>query len=973
MHRFLIIIRLFPFCLLLLISMISTAQTSVHPIADWLESYRPGGDFKSVELLSPQPDQNRSDRPALENATLLHLDHTRLDALLKAAPTTLRLRVPNAYGADFDLELVRVDILSEGFSVGTLGTHAQQKVDYQKSAHYRGILLGDPASVVAISLTTDGLMGMITHATGTYTVGQMEDGSGDYLLYRREDLPVSAPHQCFNDEAAGLDFSDNSTLHDRGVGCRTVQIYFECDYKLYQDKGSSASGATNYVTSLFNQVAALYANENVGVAISEIYVWTSPDPYASMNSTSSVLNAFRSGRGTNFNGNLAHFLSTRNLGGGIAYVDVICLKSYAFGVSAIYTSFQNVPTYSWSVEVLTHELGHNLGSWHTQSCNWTGGALDNCVSPEGSCAPGPPPSNGGTIMSYCHLSNYGINFANGFGTQPGNKIRERVTAATCAPLSANAPTNLTTSNITGSSATLNWGAVTGATNYTVQYKLSTSSAWTLLSSTTSTSYNLTGLIANATYDWQVKTDCSNFSVAANFSTTSSGGATCAPPLGLNASAITTSSVTLGWTAVSGAASYSIQFKTSATSVWSNAGTTAATNFNLNNLTANTAYNWQVKANCSTWSATAGFSTANTGSGSCAAPTGLGTSNLSNTSVTLNWSAVSGATSYTIQFKTAAASLWNTAGTSAGASFGLSNLTANTAYNWRVKASCSAYSVSANFTTTNSGAGACNAPSTLITSQISASSATLTWSAVSGATSYTLQFKTSLSQFWSTAGTTATTTYSVGGLASSTSYDWRIKANCSGYSATATFVTSSGGGSLQCDAPATLVNNSIGSTWAVISWSPSPGATSYTLQIKLANSSTYTTLGTVGSTQVTLSGMQPATSYNWRVKANCSFYSTSMYLTTTANLPTPYPSGLPEIASCSVFPNPATTALNVRFSGSILPDAEWVVYDATGRAMLHEPMLLSQQQVDITRLPSGLYFMWLQQGGQRVAVQRFVKQ
>ena len=33
-------------------------------------------------------------------------------------------------------------------------------------------------------------------------------------------------------------------------------------------------------------------------------------------------------------------------------------------------------------------------------------------------------------MSYCHLTGYGINFNNGFGTQPGNKIRAEVAAAT---------------------------------------------------------------------------------------------------------------------------------------------------------------------------------------------------------------------------------------------------------------------------------------------------------------------------------------------------------------------------------------------------------------------------------------------------------------------------------------------------------------------------------------------------------------
>ncbi len=951
------------------------AQTTARPIADWLESHRIGSNFEPVQgLLLPQADQNRSNRPTIENATLLSLDRTTLNELLETAHTALRLQIPNAYGTDFDLELVQVDILGEGFVVGTLGDQSKLSVDYQRGVHYRGIIRGNPNSVVAISLTTDGLMGMITDDTGTYTVGQMEDGSADYLLYRREDLPTSAPHACFTDELeqpADLE----PTAGDRGVGCRTVQIYFEADYKLYTDKGSTTTGATNYVTSLFNQTAALYANENVSVAISEIYVWTSPDPYQSMGSTSSVLNAFRANRGTNFNGNLAHFLSTRNLGGGIAYVDVICAKSYAFGVSGIYTSFQNVPTYSWSVEVLTHELGHNLGSWHTQSCNWPGGAIDNCVQTEGGCAPGPAPSNGGTIMSYCHLSSYGINFNNGFGTLPGNKIRERVTAATCAPQLGTAPTNLSTTNVAATSVTLNWGAATGATNYSIQYKLASASSWTSAGTSTATSFNLSGLTASTAYNWQVKTDCSAFSPSANFTTTSGGGGgTCAAPGGLNAGSIVTTSVALSWGASSGATSYTVQFKTTAASAWTTAGSTGNLSFNLSNLTANTAYSWQVKANCSGWSAAANFTTATAGGGTCAVPAGLGTNGATTTSVTLKWAASAGATSYTVQYKTVSSATWILTPITTTLTRTLTSLSPNTAYQWQVKANCSGYSATSNFTTLGTGSGACPIPTGMSTTNISVNAATLKWSAVTGATSYTLQFKNGGSQFWSTAGTTTFLSYSVSGLAPSTAYDWRVKADCSSYSGTTTFTTVSGGGGggAVCDAPINLTNVSIGSTWSVISWSAVPSASTYTLQIKLTTELNYTTLGTVSSRQVALSGMQPSTAYMWRVKADCSFYSNSMLLTTPANLADPGTGNLPQIAEFNVFPNPTTDVVQLRFSGAMLPDAEIWVTDVTGHLMLRERMLLDQQQLDVSVLPGGVYFLVLQQGGHRIAVQRVVK-
>ncbi|MFT5885379.1 MAG: hypothetical protein ACI9IP_001839 [Arcticibacterium sp.] len=113
-----------------------------------------------------------------------------------------------------------------------------------------------------------------------------------------------------------------------------------------------------------------------------------------------------------------------------------CQKDIAKGMSgSITNSVTNVPTYSWNVEVIAHEIGHNFGLPHTQSCTWsdgtTTGPLDNCYPVEGECDPGPAPTNGGTIMSYCHLSSVGIDFNNGFGTLPSGKMNAEFNAASC--------------------------------------------------------------------------------------------------------------------------------------------------------------------------------------------------------------------------------------------------------------------------------------------------------------------------------------------------------------------------------------------------------------------------------------------------------------------------------------------------------------------------------------------------------------
>jgi len=87
--------------------------------------------------------------------------------------------------------------------------------------------------------------------------------------------------------------------------------------------------------------------------------------------------------------------------------------------------FNYVPTWSWTISVLAHEVGHQIGSPHTHACTWGDnwdtaidccGALAGMNECYGDCnAEVPTPEDGGTIMSYCHYSRKGINFNLGFG------------------------------------------------------------------------------------------------------------------------------------------------------------------------------------------------------------------------------------------------------------------------------------------------------------------------------------------------------------------------------------------------------------------------------------------------------------------------------------------------------------------------------------------------------------------------------
>jgi hypothetical protein len=189
---------------------------------------------------------------------------------------------------------------------------------------------------------------------------------------------------------------------------------------------------------------------------------------------------------------------------------------------------------------------------------------------------------------------------------------------------------------------------------------------------------------------------------------------CTAPGGLASSAITTSSATVSWTAVSGALSYDVDYKTTASGTWTNAATgTTSLSVNLSGLTQTTTYDWRVRANCSASSSTysAAQFTTSTPAG-CNAPAGLTSSGVTSSAATVSWSAASGAISYDVDYKTNASGTWiNAATATTSLSVNLSGLSASTLYDWRVRTNCASASstyATAQFTTPAPPSGCLNA-------------------------------------------------------------------------------------------------------------------------------------------------------------------------------------------------------------------------------------------------------------------------
>lgn len=377
--------------------------------------------------------------PALKSfvkkATVFTIDPLLFKSLYNSKQKSLELAF-DLDGKTLIMELEENNIFSKGFFVKDgLGKIVTYNKDH--SLHYKGKIKGDQKSLVALNIYENEINAIIADPEGNINIGPLQDGSKDMIIYRESDLFSKPGFAC---GALPAPFNSNP-LPDISIPAsftevvneEPVDIYYEADYSCYTGKGSNLANTISWVTDLANNVSVLYENDSVNVKLSAIKVWTVADPHVSYTSSATALNSFSLAMTNGFPGDLAHLLSRRDLGGGIAYINILCSSAqFRTGLSGnLGNGITPLPAYSWNSMVITHELGHNIGSNHTQWCGWAGGAIDNCYTTEGGCPQGPAPSNGGTIMSYCHLTGYGINLSNGFGPLPGALVRNNVRNSTC--------------------------------------------------------------------------------------------------------------------------------------------------------------------------------------------------------------------------------------------------------------------------------------------------------------------------------------------------------------------------------------------------------------------------------------------------------------------------------------------------------------------------------------------------------------
>ncbi len=421
---------------------------------------------------------------------------------------------------------------------------------------------------------------------------------------------------------------------------------------------------------------------------------------------------------------------------------------------------------------------------------------------------------------------------------------------------------------------------------------------------------------------------------------------CSAPTGLAASAITTTSATISWAAVSGAASYLVEYKANASATWVVfASASTATSASLTSLVSGTLYNYRITTNCATSTSTATaaqFTTGSVATGCAAAfePNETLATAIAITSGTTNSAAIGSATDidyYKI--------------TTTGTGSIVYNLVGPTGVDYDL------YVYNSAGTQIGSGAGATATETVSLTAQAAGTYyiKVMGYSGANSATCYTIK---------------ATATVVTGCIST---YDNSTNGTSAG-AATIPFNTNING----------LINASgdIDNYKFVITTAGTITITLGTLpadyDLKLLNSAgTLVAISQNGSTTAetityaAAAGTYYAQVYGYSTASNATTCYTLKAQLGTATIFANNNTEITQTEKLKVYPNPVSDFVNLSVKGILEKQNVVNVIDVNGKVVMTTKLNSNLQQINVSTLPKGVYMITVNNGGSKINT-KFVK-
>ena len=159
------------------------------------------------------------------------------------------------------------------------------------------------------------------------------------------------------------------------------------------------------------------------------------------------------------------------------------------------------------------------------------------------------------------------------------------------------PTGLTAASQGYNSISIKWGAVTGASGYEVYRSTSNGGTYTLISTTNATNYTDTGLTTGSNYYYKVKAyrNVGNVKVYSSDSTIISSKPILSAPTNLKSTRISSNSIRITWSGVSGANGYELYSATSSAGYYKLLTKTKSTYYTNSGLITGKTYYYRIRS------------------------------------------------------------------------------------------------------------------------------------------------------------------------------------------------------------------------------------------------------------------------------------------------------------------------------------------------------------------------------------------
>ena len=262
-----------------------------------------------------------------------------------------------------------VDLRSHRFTATTRSRNGQSTVYKSPPRTFKGTVLGEPDSVVRLSITKSGVRGYVRTTDHWTFIRPMPPSAalaeGEHMVFTDADLGDSIVGTC----GAMGPLTENSLMAEPASSTPATaaadngifELAVDADFEYFTRYGPDA---VTEIESILNEVSGIFEAElALSIEIVHINVWQDPaDPYDSTDSDV-MLDEFRTYWGANMTSigrDAAHLFTGKELDDltvGLAFLDAVC-QSFAYGLTQDLNPPSLVPV------VVAHELGHNLGSDH---------------------------------------------------------------------------------------------------------------------------------------------------------------------------------------------------------------------------------------------------------------------------------------------------------------------------------------------------------------------------------------------------------------------------------------------------------------------------------------------------------------------------------------------------------------------------------------------------------------------------------